>query len=119
MKKDGMPALGNCLTSEAIYKDQMQGVIRQRSELESKLRQPNQAQIEKLQTLNFEKVASDFKQRLIDMPYEDKLFTVRKIVDKVIATKEQVIICCQLPVLDHLTDTQVQLHVEHRHSRSS
>ncbi len=38
-----------------------------------------------------------FKQYLANLPYEDKLFTVRKIVDKVIVTKEKVTICEMIP----------------------
>lgn len=81
--------------------------------------QPVQSQIEKLQNIDFESVANNFRESLTDMPYEDKLFTVRKIVDKVIATKERVTICGQIPVLYHSVDARVGLYVEHRFSRTA
>ena len=62
------------------------------------------------------KPATQFRGSLTDMPYEDKLFTVRKIVDKVIATKEQVKICGRIPVLEHLVGAQVGLYVDNRYS---
>jgi hypothetical protein len=50
------------------------------------------------------------------MSYEDKLFTVRKIVDKVIATKEQVTICGLIPVYEPIVSEQyVGLHAKHWH----
>lgn len=48
------------------------------------------------------------------MSYDDKLFTVRKIVDKVIATKEQITICGNIPSYANSVAIQkVGLNVKH------
>ena len=48
------------------------------------------------------------------MSYEDKIFTVRKIVDKVIATKEQITICGNIPAYANSMSIQkVGLNVKH------
>jgi len=54
------------------------------------------------------------------MSYEDKLFTVRKIVDKIIATKENVRICGKIPAYaTSLTVNKVGLDVEHSDTRDT
>ncbi|MCA9328431.1 hypothetical protein KC959_01550, partial [Candidatus Saccharibacteria bacterium] len=61
-----------------------------------------------------------FKQYLANLGYEDKLFTVRKIVDKIIATKEQVRICGKIPAYaTSLTVNKVGLDAEHSDTRDT
>lgn len=72
----------------------------------------------KLGGIDLNSFTKPFKQFLLNMPYEDKLFTVRKIVDKVIATKEQVTICGLIPVYEPIVSEQyVGLDAKHWDSR--
>ena len=54
--------------------------------------------LDNLTNIDLEAVTEPFKQYLSNLAYDDKLFTVRKIVDKVVATKEKVSICGNIPV---------------------
>jgi hypothetical protein len=56
---------------------------------EQKLMKAFGKQVAQLRNIDLESSVEPFKQYLANPPYEDKLFTVRKIVDKVIATKRK------------------------------
>jgi site-specific DNA recombinase len=83
--------------SEAVYTDQMNSVARRRKELLDMLNKPEANKLAQLREIDLETSVEPFKQYLTNLGYEEKLFTVRKIVDKVIATKEKVRICGKIP----------------------
>jgi hypothetical protein len=65
--------------------------------------------------IDLETSVEPFKQYLTNLGYDEKLFTVREIVDKVIATKETVRICGKIPAYaTSLSVNKVGLDVEHR-----
>ncbi|MGH7156613.1 MAG: hypothetical protein ACREGG_00640, partial [Candidatus Saccharimonadales bacterium] len=107
-------AFGAGVMTLTIYKERMEDIRRRREIWVAKAKKPDMETEAKLENLDFEKVADAFSKMLQSLSYEDKLFTVRRIVGKVIATKEKVILCGQVPVLDGVTDTQVGLHVSNR-----
>jgi site-specific DNA recombinase len=90
-------AWGMGTMSETVYTDQMNSVARRRNDLKDQLNRPEEDKIANLRSIDLDTFAEPFKQYLSNLPYEDKLFTVRKIVDKVIATKEKVTIWGMIP----------------------
>ncbi len=106
--------------SEAIYIEQMNSVARRRAEISIQLDKPEEDRAEKLLSIDLDSFVEPFKQFLGNLSYEDKLFTVRKIVDKVIATKEQVTICGLIPAYSTVvSEQQVVLDAKHWYRRPS
>jgi site-specific DNA recombinase len=106
--------------SEAVYTDQMNSVARRRKELKDLLEKPEANKLAQLREIDLETSVEPFKQYLSNLGYEDKLFTVRKIVDKIIATKETVRICGKIPAYaTSLTVNKVGLDVEHSDTRDT
>lgn len=106
--------------SEAVYIDQMNSVARRRKELLDILNKPEANKLAQLREIDLETSVKPFKQYLTNLGYEEKLFTVRKIVDKVIATKEQVRICGKIPAYaTSLSVNKVGLDVEHSDTRDT
>jgi site-specific DNA recombinase len=105
---------------ETVYTDQMNSVARRRKELKDMLEKPEADKLAQLREIDLETSVEPFKQYLSNMSYEDKLFTVRKIVDKIIATKENVRICGKIPAYaTSLTVNKVGLDVEHSDTRDT
>lgn len=106
--------------SESVYTDQMNSVARRRKELKDMLEKPEANKLAQLREIDLETSVEPFKQYLSNLGYEDKLFTVRKIVDKIIATKETVRICGKIPAYaTSLTVNKVGLDVEHSDTRDT
>jgi site-specific DNA recombinase len=106
--------------SEAVYTDQMNSVARRRKELTDLMNKPEANKLAQLREIDLETSVEPFKQYLSNLGYEDKLFTVRKIVDKIIATKEIVRICGKIPAYaTSLTVNKVGLDVEHSDTRDT
>ena len=104
--------------SEVVYNDQMNSVARRRSEVSNQLAKPEEDKMEKLLNIYLDSFAEPFGQFLGNLSYEDKLFTVRKIVDKVISTKEKVTICGLIPAYSAvISEQQVVLDAKHWHCR--
>lgn len=79
--------------SEVVYTDQMNSAGRGRKELQDMLNKPEEDKLaQTLRNIDLESSVDLLKQYWANLAYEDKLFTVRKIVDKVITTKEKVTI---------------------------
>lgn len=113
-------AWGMDTMSEAVYTDQMNSVARRRKELTDLLNKPEADKLAQLREIDLETSVEPFKQYLSNLGYEDKLFTVRKIVDKIIATKETVKICGKIPAYaTSLTVNKVGLDVEHSDTRDT
>ncbi|HMS92227.1 MAG TPA: recombinase family protein [Candidatus Saccharibacteria bacterium] len=83
--------------SEAIYEEQIESVLKRRQDLQTKATEATDGQLEKFQNVDAQQMAKAFSGFVSKLDYEHKLFTVRKIVDKVIATKEEVTICGFIP----------------------
>lgn len=107
-------AWGMNTMSENVYTDQMNSVARRRKELTDLLNKPEANKLAQLREIDLETSVEPFKEYLSNLGYEDKLFTVRKIVDKVIATKETVRICGKIPAYaTSLSVNKVGLNAEH------
>ncbi len=106
--------------SESVYTDQMNSVARRRKELTDLMNKPEANKLAQLSEIDLETSVEPFKKYLSNLGYEDKLFTVRKIVDKIIATKENVRICGKIPAYaTSLTVNKVGLDVEHSDTRDT
>jgi hypothetical protein len=113
-------AWGKGTMSESVYTDQMNSVARRRKELTDLINKPEANKLAQLREIDLETSVEPFKQYLSNLGYEDKLFTVRKIVDKIIATKETVRICGKIPAYaTSLTVNKVGLDVEHSDTRDT
>jgi hypothetical protein len=64
-------------------------------------------------------MAASFTEFLTGLSYEDKLFTVRKIIDKIVATKEEIKLCGFIPVYETVSETKVGLRAKYRNRRST
>jgi len=107
-------AWGQGTMSEVVYTDQMNSVARRRKELQDMLNKPEEDKLAQLRDIDLESSVEPFKQYLANLSYEKKLFTVRKIVDKVIATKEKATICGKIPAYaSSLSVNKVGLNAEH------
>lgn len=108
------------MMSEAIYTDQMNSFARRRKELLGMLNKSEADKLAQLREIDLETSVDPFKKYLSNLGYEDKLFTVRKIVDIVIETKETVRICGKIPAYTtSLTVNKVGLDVEHSDTRDT
>ena len=106
--------------SETVYTDQMNSVARRRKELLDMLNKPEADKLAQLREINLETSVEPFKKYLENLGYNEKLFTVRKIVDKVIATKETVRICGKIPAYaTSLSVEKVGLNAEHSDTRDT
>lgn len=113
-------AWGMGTMSEDVYTDQMNSVARRRKELLDLINKPEANKLAQLQEIDLESSVEPFKKYLENLGYDEKLFTVRKIVDKVIATKEKVRICGKIPAYaTSLTVKKVGLDVEHSDTRDT
>lgn len=113
-------AWGKATMSENVYTDQMNSVARRRKELPDLLNKPEADKLAQLREIDLETSVEPFKQYLSNLGYEDKLFTVRKIVDKIIATKEIVKICGKIPAYaTSLTVNKVGLDAERSDTRDT
>jgi len=104
--------------SESVYLERMNSITNRRKVLKKELAKSKElGNLDHLKDIDLNAVAEPFKEFLGKLPYENKLFTVRKIVDKVIATKEKVQICGTIPVFEPIMESHVGLHANDRHSR--
>jgi site-specific DNA recombinase len=108
---------GQSLMSEQIYQEQMQSIIKRRDALKIAQAQPENNKLEAFKSLDPAIMAEAFTKFVKGLDYKDKLFTVRKIVDKIIATKEEITICGFLPILEVSGTTKVGLRASDRHRR--
>ena len=111
--------MGQGLMSEEIYQEQIKSVIKRREEILKVQNEPAEDKLTKFRNLNLNKVAKGFTEYIQSMPFEDKLYTVRKIVDKVIATKEEVTIWGFIPVTETITPGKVRLNADDSYFRNS
>jgi site-specific DNA recombinase len=105
---------GQGMMSESIFEEQMQSIIKRRNALKQAQMKPqgnNLAMVKSLDPTMLVKPFADFMQNL---DYKGKVFTVRKIVDKVVATKEEVTICGFIPVLEAPAAEKLGLHAKYR-----
>jgi len=84
--------------SEEIYEEQMGTIARRRLDLRKQQVKAEDDKLDKLQGIDSQQLSRAFSKFIKELSYERKLFTVRKLVDKVIATKEEVTICGFIPV---------------------
>lgn len=91
---------GMGLMSEDIYQEQMRSVLSRRKSFSEV--QPTEGPIgsNRPQNMDIQSTSKAFSKFINDLSYEDKLFTVRKIVDKVVATKEEVTIYGLIPTME-------------------
>lgn len=108
---------GQAMMSADVYKDQMKSVIERRQALQSLLAKPVDSKVQKLQNLEPEKLVAPFTEMLENLSFEQRLFTVRKIIDKVIATKEEVILCGNLPISPIIQHGKAEHESINRHRR--
>lgn len=103
--------------SQKVFTENMDRVSKQRLELKRQLVEPNTDELDQIKSLDTDAFTESFKAFLADLTYEDKLFTVRQVVDRVEATKELVIICGNIPIPKKISGSQVGLRVNNRHRR--
>jgi site-specific DNA recombinase len=84
--------------SEETYFEQLDEINRRRKSIKFELEQQEVKSNNNFDNLAVEELTEPFKKYLDNLNYKDKLFTVRKIVDKVVATKELVNIWGNIPV---------------------
>lgn len=110
---------GQGLMSEDIYQEQMKSILERRENLTKAQMEPAEDKVSKFRDMNLEQLAQGFKEFMGGLPFEDKLFTVRKIVDKIVATKEEVTIWGFIPVMETVSVGKVSLHANDSYFRDS
>lgn len=101
---------GQAMISEDIYQEQIKNVLERREELLKLQAKPREDKLSKFRDLDLQHLADGFNGFMKKLPYEAKLFTVRKIVDKVIATKEEVTIWGFIPAMEVSSAGKEGLH---------
>jgi hypothetical protein len=102
-------AYGAGIMSEDIYRERMSSVITRRKSLLREIKEVDTARDDNPQ-VDSKTLAEGVAQLLGNLPQDEKKVVVRKLVTKITATKERVIICGHIPVR---TDTKVGLRAEH------
>jgi hypothetical protein len=103
---------GQGLMSEEIYQEQIKNVLKRREELLKLQSKPHEDKLSKFRNMDLEHLAKGFNQFMSKLPFEGKLFTVRKIVDKVIATKEEVTIWGFIPAMETIPSGKERFRAE-------
>ncbi len=116
-EKRYVSAYGRGTMSEAIF-DEYSSDVRKRLETASNtLEYAKKREPSKLIDVDPSVIVKQFTNLLTDLDYNDKVFTVRKIVDKVIATKESITICGNIPLSTSMAREQAGLHAEYWYRR--
>lgn len=78
----------------------MKSVLERRAALHKIQAQHEDHEAKQIQSLDPEKLVAPFKQFIDNLSFDDKLFIVRRLTDKIVATKEEVTICGFIPLMD-------------------
>jgi site-specific DNA recombinase len=105
---------GQNMMSDDVYEERIKNVMERRAKLR-KIRVQQDDTIDRISQLEPEKLVEPFKNLINNMDFETKQFTARKIVDKIVATKEEVVIHGFIPILDAPTDGKVKLSAIYRY----
>lgn len=111
-------AYGRGSINEDVFDKHMSDVNKRKAKLIRQLDITKSSTPDVLPDINANNIQQRFTHLLDELDYNDKLFTVRKIVDKVIATKEEITICGSIPLTPQPPE-KAELHAKYRHSRSS
>lgn len=106
-------AYGLGYMSERLYKDQMQELIEERTELHNNIAKAEE-ELGEQPKLSLEQLVDGAQKMLGNLVFTDKKAIIRKLVTKVKATPEEVIIWGQIPIL---ATEQVGLRAEYRYCR--
>ena len=91
---------GQGMMSDDVYEERIKSVVERREKL-AKLRVQNDEAADKISQLDPQQLVEAFQKLIQNMDFEAKQFTVRRIVDKIVATKEEVTICGFIPLMDN------------------
>jgi site-specific DNA recombinase len=108
-------AYGAGIMSEDIYRERMSSVIVRRKSLLNEIEDANAASNDSPQ-VDSKTLAEGVTQLLGNLPLDEKKVVVRKLVTKITATKEKVIICGHIPLK---TDSKVGLRADDRNRRTA
>lgn len=103
---------GQTLMSEEVYQEQIKSVRKRREELLKLQSEPVEDKLSQFQNMDLDHLAKGFNEFMAKLPFEGKLFTVRKIVDKVIATKEEVTISGFIPTMESIASGKERFRAE-------
>lgn len=92
---------GQGMMSDDVYEEQMKSVLERREALHKLRAQPEDHEANQIRNLDPEKLVEPFKQFINDLSFQDKLFIVRRLTDKIVATKQEVTICGFIPLLSN------------------
>ncbi len=101
---------GQGFMSGTIYEARIKDVQQRRKDLIGLQNRPQVDTTSKFRNMDLKHLSNEFKKLLDGLAYEDKLFTVRKIIDKVVATKQEVTLWGLIPITDTVTAGKVGLH---------
>jgi site-specific DNA recombinase len=104
-------AYGLGYMSERLYKDQVQELMEQRNGLHNDISKAEE-ELGQQPKLSLERLIEGAREMLGNLEITDKKAIIRRLVTKVKATQEEVIIWGQIPIL---VTEQVGLRAEHRH----
>ncbi|PKL31373.1 hypothetical protein CVV43_02605 [Candidatus Saccharibacteria bacterium HGW-Saccharibacteria-1] len=110
-------AFGRGSITDEMFDSQMANLNNRKLDLKNKLNKIKNKKSQNNFDIDTSSVQEQFKYLLDDLNFEDKLFTVRKIVDRIVATKEEITICGNIPINQTLTPEKAGLHAKYRHRR--
>lgn len=107
---------GQAMMSEDVYEERIRSVLERREKLNKQIALQDDT-TEQITQIDPKQLVEPFRELLQNMDFDAKQFTTRKIVDKIIATKEEVTICGFIPLIDNSASRKVKYGPIYRHRR--
>ena len=134
-EKRYIKAYGRGSLTESMFDESVSEVRKQKDTVETELRTLVNAKPKTIPDINAAKLAEKFTHLLDNLSFEDKKYVVRGLIDKIIATKEEVTIWGNIPInssetaglhaersstqnsIQSVNDRKAVLNAEYRHRR--
>ncbi|MDB5177307.1 MAG: Site-specific recombinase, invertase Pin [Candidatus Saccharibacteria bacterium] len=110
-------AYGRGSLDEVSFDEAMRGINKRKIDLTQLINSSIQKQPIKLPEFNGSDLAKAFKELLSELEFEEKLTVVHQVIDKVIATKETVTLCGNIPLLSPTGEVKAEYEPINRNRR--
>lgn len=112
-------AYGRGSLTDNVFDEHMSDVNRRKATLQNQIDNMNHDEQSELPEYDINDIQKRFTHLLGELTFEDKLYTVRKIIDKIVATKEEITICGKIPLIPPHDSEKAGLHAKHWYRRPS
>lgn len=116
-EKRYISAYGRGSLSDELFDEHMLGINKNKQDLNLKISQLKKSTPKALPAFESGEIAKRFSELIAELDFTSKRFVVESIVEKIVATKENVTICGRIPLLTPSTTLEAGLHANDWHRR--